>query len=170
MLGECVISSVLSCCSRNLKWWTSVTTWLQLNLNGGPLSQLGYSSVLFGKQRKIYPQAVRAGQPKRRERFNFDSSFYMHFLLPPSLLYVNWNSQEGCLTWGSHSSPRTFLCSIFFFFFYFILLYNTVLLCHTLTWIHHGCIQAPNPESPSHLPPHIISLHQPQASCILYRT
>ena len=36
------------------------------------------------------------------------------FLLPLSLPYVIWASQEGCLfSWGSHSGPRTFLCSIF---------------------------------------------------------
>ena len=59
--------------------------------------------------------------------------------------------------------------SVFFFFtlFYFTILYW---FCHTLRWIHHGCIQAPSPESPSHLPPHIISLdysHAPAPS-ILY--
>ena len=29
--GECVISSVLSCHSKDLKWWTSVTAWLQFS-------------------------------------------------------------------------------------------------------------------------------------------
>ena len=29
--GEGVISSVLSCCSKNSKWWTSVTILLQLS-------------------------------------------------------------------------------------------------------------------------------------------
>ena len=58
------------------------------------------------------------------------------------------------------------------FFFFLTLFYFTVLywFCHALTWIHHGCIQAPNPESPSHLAPHIISLdhlHAPAPS-ILY--
>ena len=57
------------------------------------------------------------------------------------------------------------LTSITFIFFFFFLLYFTILywFCHTLTWIHHRCIQAPNPESPSHLPPHIISLDHPHA-------
>ena len=51
--------------------------------------------------------------------------------------------------------------------FYFTILYW---FCHTLTWVHHGCIQAPNPESPSHLPPYIISLDHPRAPApsILY--
>ena len=52
-----------------------------------------------------------------------------------------------------------------FLFFVFTLFYFTILywFCHTLTRIHHGCIQAPNPEPPSHLPPHIISLDHPHA-------
>ena len=68
----------------------------------------------------------------------------------------------------------------FFLIFIFTLFYFTILywFCHTLTWIHHGCIRAPNPESPSHLPPHIISLDHPHApapsilhpvSCIKHR-
>ena len=60
----------------------------------------------------------------------------------------------------------------FFVNFIFTLFYFTILYwyCHTLTCIHHGCIQAPNPESPSHLPPHIISLDHPHAPApsILY--
>ena len=61
---------------------------------------------------------------------------------------------------------------VMFFNFIFTLFYFTILywFCHTLTWIHHGCIQAPNPESPSHLPLHIISLDHPHAPApsILY--
>ena len=50
---------------------------------------------------------------------------------------------------------------------YFTILYW---FCHTLTWICHGCTRAPNSESPSHLPPHIISLDHPSAPApsILY--
>ena len=57
----------------------------------------------------------------------------------------------------------------FFFLLYFTLQY-CIGFCHTLTWNHHGCIQSPNPESPSHLPPHIISLDHPHAPApsILY--
>ena len=58
-----------------------------------------------------------------------------------------------------------------FFLFYFTILYW---FCHTSTWIHHGCTCVPNPEPPSHLPPHtslwVIPVYQPQASCILYGT
>ena len=114
MSGEFVISSVLSRCSKNLKQ---------------RIDQC-YSSVLFGKQRKIHPQGVRVGpyphlQPppkrceeKRGPRLNFGSSFYVIFLLPLSLLYVNWASQEGCLfhlrfsLWSS-DLPLPYFCGLF---------------------------------------------------------
>ena len=55
-------------------------------------------------------------------------------------------------------------------FIYFILLYNTVLVFHTSTWIHHGCTWVPNPEPHSHLPPYTLSLGHPSAAApsILY--
>ena len=49
---------------------------------------------------------------------------------------------------------------IFFFFFYFTISYW---LCHTSTWIRHGCTRVPNPEPLSHLPPHTIPLGHPSA-------
>ena len=59
-----------------------------------------------------------------------------------------------------------------FSFFYFTLFYFTILywFCHTSTWICHGCTCVPNPETPSHLPPHTISLGHPSAPApsILY--
>ena len=57
-------------------------------------------------------------------------------------------------------------------FFFLTLFYFTILywFCHTSTWICHGCTHVPNPEHPSHLPPHIISLGHPSAPApsILY--
>ena len=57
--------------------------------------------------------------------------------------------------------------SFIFYFFYFTILYW---FCHTLTWICHKCTWVPNPELPSHFPPHIISLDHPcaPAPSILY--
>ena len=61
---------------------------------------------------------------------------------------------------------------IIFLILIFTLFYFTILywFCHTLTWIGHGCTWVPNPEPPSHLPPHIISLDHPRAPApsILY--
>jgi len=127
MLGEFVISLVLFCHSKNLNWrmnpcYSSV---LQLGLCCGSVLFLQfclatvklwsnwstsvtaqcYSSVLFGKQRKIHPQGMRVGQHKRHEekrsqRLNFVSSFHIYiyfFLLLLSLHNVNWASQEGYL-------------------------------------------------------------------------
>ena len=72
----------------------------------------------------------------------------------------------------SFNYPVIFYFIFYFFNFIFTLFYFAILywFCHTLTWIHHGCIQASNPESPSHLPPHIISLDHPYAPApsILY--
>ena len=81
----------------------------------------GCTSLYFSlrKQRKIHPQGVRVGQTKRHEKKrspwpNFGFSFYMFFLLPLSLPFVNWASQEGCLFYLRFSlRPRIFLCSTF---------------------------------------------------------
>ena len=66
------------------------------------ITSSSYSSVLFRKQRKIHLRDLREGRPKRCEekrslQLSFGPSFYMFFLLPASLSYVNWASQEGCL-------------------------------------------------------------------------
>ena len=63
---------------------------------------------------------------KRSPWPNFDSSFYMFFLLHLSLPYVNWR-RAICFTWGSHSDPWTCLCSIFMGFSLLCLLATTIL-------------------------------------------
>ena len=64
------------------------------------------------------------------------------------------------------------LAILFFLIFIFTLFCFIILywFCHTLTWISHGYTWVPNPEPPSHLPPHIISLDHPcaPAPSILY--
>ena len=64
-----------------------------------------------------------------------------------------------------------FIFNLFFFLFLKNLLYFTILywFCHT-SWICHGYTRVPNPEPPSHFPPHIISLGHPSApaASILY--
>ena len=116
MLEEFVTSSLLLATAKIWRnGWTSVTA---------PC----YSSVLFSKQREIHPWGMRMGRPKRLEEkrnpwLNFGSSFYLLFLLPLSLPYVNLASQEIC----SHSSPQTFLCSIFVGFSLHCLLATTIL-------------------------------------------
>ena len=53
---------------------------------------------------------------------------------------------------------------IFFnFYFYFILLYNTLLVLPYINMNPPRCTRVPNPEPPSHLPPHIISLDHARA-------
>ena len=64
--GECVIFLVLSCHSKNLKQWTSVTTRLQLKF-------------YLASKGKYNLKACRQADPKRkrREKLIFGSSFYV---------------------------------------------------------------------------------------------
>ena len=108
--GEFVSSLVLSRCIKTLK---------------GRMDQC-YSSVLFGKQRKIYPWSMRSGQPKKHEekRGTWLSLtplfilFIYFFLLPLSPPYVIWASQEGCLFYlrfslQSLDLPLFYFCGLF---------------------------------------------------------
>ena len=124
MSGECAVFLVLSHCSKNLKQ--------RMDQCYSSVLQLSYSSVLFGKQRKIHPQSVRAdlraGPPKRstekrREARGsiLDPFFNVIFLLPQSLPSVNWASQEGCLLHlrfllRSSDLPLTYFHGLFPFF------------------------------------------------------
>ena len=51
------------------------------------------------------------------------------------------------------------------FYFFIIIFYFTILyrFCHTSTCVHHRCTRVPNPEPPSHLPPHTIPPGHPSA-------
>ena len=105
------------------KGWTSVTATC-------------YSSVLFGKQRKIHPRVVRAGWRKRWEekhptQFWLLFSFYF-FLLPLNLPCVNWASQEGCLFYLRPSLRSLDLPCIFMGFSLFCLLATAILVFFSL--------------------------------------
>ena len=78
------MSLVLSCRSQDLKWWASVTAWLQ-------------PRVLFGKQRQVQPFfCMRVGQPQRRGLSRLGFLLLCVCLLPAlSLPYANWPGQEG---------------------------------------------------------------------------
>ena len=85
-------------------------------------------------------------------------------------------------------SPHKELHSFFFFLngndYYLFIYFNWRLIilqycggfCHTFTCISHGCTCAPHPETPSHLPPHlippfrVIPVHQPWGPCLMHRT
>ena len=84
-------------------------------------------------------------------------------LLPLFPFYLLWNDGTGC-----HDPNLSFLNVEGFFkikFLLFTLFYFTILywFCHTLTWIHHGCMCVPKHEPASHLPPHNIPLGHPHA-------
>ena len=81
------------------------------------------------------------------------------------------------MTFQSSAKVLTMWCSlvlmegisfVLFFFLIFIFTFFCFTIrywfCHTLTWISHGCTWVLNPEPPSHLPSHTISLGHPSAS------
>ena len=78
-------------------------------------------------------------------------------------LFQFWFPRGTCLGVELLGHMMVFIPSFFFnifLIFIFTLFCFTVLywFCHTLTWISHWCTWVPNPEPPSHLAPHIISL------------
>ena len=89
---------------QRLKWQTCVTARLQ---------------VSFIWQAKDSTSSRReGGLTQKGERLNPGSSFCMFCLLPLSLPYVNWASQEGCLFHLRFSLHlQIFFCSIFMGFF-----------------------------------------------------
>ena len=109
-----VISSVLSCCSKNLKWRTYSVT--------APCC----SSALFANKGKYILEVWGWANPKDMKRREAQSSilaplFICFFLLPLSLPCVNWASQEGCLFYPRPSLQSwAFLCSIFTGFSLFV--------------------------------------------------
>ena len=118
LLGGCLISSVLYCCSKNLKGWMGQC----------------YSSVLLSSKEKYILMAWGQANPKDSKRREAPSSilaplFICFFLLPLILLYANWASQEGCLFY-----PRLSLWSSNLPLFYFRGLFPSLSFSHC----HYG--------------------------------
>ena len=104
--GQCVISSILSRHSKNLKRQTEQCC----------SSVLQLSFIWQAKENTSLRHVGGLTQQMQREekpRLNIGSSFYV-FLLPPSLPYVDWASQEGCLFY-LRSSLRSLDLSLFYF-------------------------------------------------------
>ena len=86
-----------------------------------------------------------------------------HFLLQCMRVKSESEVAQLCPTVLAATSPLLFFLIFIFTLFYFTIMYW---FCHTLTWICHGCAWVPNPEPPSHLPLHIISLDHPRAPAL----
>ena len=102
--------------------------------------------------------------------------FTVHMLLKPGLENFEhyftsmWDESNCAVVWALFGIA--FLFGGFVFIFMYLFFYFTILrwFCHTSTWILHGYTHVPNPEPPSHLPPHTIPLGHPSAPApsILY--
>ena len=123
MLRECVISSVLSCHNKNLKWQTSVKP--SYRPRHRSWTDTVTAQFYFENKGKYILEAWWHADPKDTKRIEreggrgerereggrqgerthvrarppwlFGFSFYMFYLLPLGLPYVNWASQECCL-------------------------------------------------------------------------
>ena len=99
----------------------------------------------------------------------------LHHLLKPAQTHVHWISDaiQPCHPVVPLSScPQSFPASGSFLFFkiYFnwrlITLQYCGGLCHTFTWISHGCTWVLHPDTPSHLTPHPIAQDHPSAPAL----
>ena len=108
MAGECVISSLLSRHSKDLKWQTSVTARLQL-------------SFFWQAKESILPMREGGLTPKARPRSVLASSFYTFVSSPPlepALCKFDWPRRACvCFTWSSPFFPYGFSFVLMFFFF-----------------------------------------------------
>ena len=115
MLGECVISSVLSRHSKNLKQ--------QMDQH--------YSSVLLASKGKYILEAWAWANPKDSKRSPNPSRLPPFIHLSPvlwaCLMQIGLTGRAVCFPWGPQSGPRTFLCSICVGFPLLCLLATTIL-------------------------------------------
>ena len=102
--GECVVSSVLSHCSKNLKWQTSVTVQFYL-----------------ASKRKYIFKTWGWANPKESLGSILAPLFQCFFSSPwVCPIQIGLAMRAVCFTWGSHSGPWTFLCCIFMGFFLYL--------------------------------------------------
>ena len=130
--------------------WTELL-WMYLLMDLSPEQYAIYWNVSVIEYVDVYFQSSWTNLP-----WHYQLIVYLLALHPTQYLY----GQNLFLSF------KFFLILIFTLFCFAILYW----FCHTLTWIHHGCTWVPNPEPPSHLPSHIISLDHPRAPApsILY--
>ena len=115
MSGECVISSVLSRHSKNLKQ---------------RMDQC-YSSVLLASKGKYILETWGWANPKDSKRSPNPSRLPPFIHLSPLLwacpMQIGVTRRAVCFPWGPHSGPWIFLCSIFTGFSLLCLLATTIL-------------------------------------------
>ena len=107
LLGECVISPVLSHYSKNLK----------RRMNQCYSSVLQLSFIWQAKENislRHEGKPTQETQRKEEPSLNFGFSFYVFFLLPLDLPYVNWASQECCLFYLRSSLQSSDLLLFYF--------------------------------------------------------
>ena len=114
-----VITQHASYCVQGVcNFLSSFSPQQKLEVTDGPVFQLCVTAQFYLESKGKYIfEAWGQANPKDAKRspgLNFGSSFYMFFLLPLNLPYVNWANQEGCLFYlRSSLQSSDFLCSIF---------------------------------------------------------
>ena len=82
------------------------------------------------------------------------------WVITPLYLSGSWRS------FLYNSSVYSFFKKLIYFNWRLITLEYCSGFCHTLTWISHKCTHIPHPESPSHLPLHLIPQGHPSAPAL----
>ena len=97
MSGECVISLILSCCNKYLKWQTSVTAQLQLSF--------------IWQMKESIPLRCEGGLTPKESL----GSIFLYVLSPSSHpqacpMQIRASQEQGrvCFTWASRSGPCIF--------------------------------------------------------------
>ena len=154
---ECMFLGSLSHHNKDLEWWTlkppwrvtAFRSWIDrvialrsqmdhvIALRQISVTAQCYSSILFRRQQENpfsrhegtsiqrHEEKSAPARGRERERESALAPLFICFFLPGPVLYKL--GQPGVFTWGSHSGPQTFLCSIFAGFSLPCLLATTIL-------------------------------------------